>query len=63
MRYGSDVSSQQMQRPVSSLALSPGVKVKLAGAGFQFTAELLQLTPAQLRAGTAAFPPNFRNTL
>ncbi|XP_069581936.1 DNA repair protein RAD51 homolog 3 [Brachyistius frenatus] len=37
-----------MQRPVSSLPLSPAVKVKLVGAGFQFTADLLHLKPPQL---------------
>nr|XP_046253216.1 DNA repair protein RAD51 homolog 3 [Scatophagus argus] len=37
-----------MQRPVSSLSLSPSVKVKLVSAGFQFTADLLHLKPPQL---------------
>uniref|UniRef100_A0A8D3ANX9 DNA repair protein RAD51 homolog 3 n=1 Tax=Scophthalmus maximus TaxID=52904 RepID=A0A8D3ANX9_SCOMX len=37
-----------MQRPVSSFSLSPGVKVKLASAGFRVTADLLHLSPPQL---------------
>ncbi|XP_059188641.1 DNA repair protein RAD51 homolog 3 [Centropristis striata] len=37
-----------MQRPVSSLSLSPSVKVKLVNAGFQFSSDLLQLKPLQL---------------
>ncbi|XP_054458776.1 DNA repair protein RAD51 homolog 3 [Anoplopoma fimbria] len=37
-----------MQRSVSSLSLSPSVKMKLANAGFQFTADLLPLKPVQL---------------
>ncbi|XP_040902499.1 DNA repair protein RAD51 homolog 3 [Toxotes jaculatrix] len=37
-----------MQRAVSSLSLSPSVKVKLVSAGFQFTADLLHLKPLQL---------------
>ncbi|XP_037628645.1 DNA repair protein RAD51 homolog 3 [Sebastes umbrosus] len=37
-----------MQRSVSSLSLSPGVKMKLVNAGFQFTADLLHLKPLQL---------------
>ncbi|KAM9343924.1 DNA repair protein RAD51 homolog 3 [Pholidichthys leucotaenia] len=37
-----------MQRPVSTLALSAAVKLKLGAAGFQFTADLLGLTPPQL---------------
>lgn len=39
---------QGPQRPLSSLPLSSGVKVKLLGAGFQFTADLLHLTAPQL---------------
>ncbi|XP_026189221.1 DNA repair protein RAD51 homolog 3 [Mastacembelus armatus] len=37
-----------MQRPVSSLCLSPSVKVKLVSSGFQVTADLLNLKPLQL---------------
>ncbi|CAN9515288.1 unnamed protein product [Ophioblennius macclurei] len=37
-----------MQRPLSSLPLSCGVKRKLAGSGFQFAAELFRLAPQQL---------------
>ncbi|XP_078025833.1 DNA repair protein RAD51 homolog 3 isoform X3 [Epinephelus lanceolatus] len=37
-----------MQRSVSSLSLSPSVKMKLVTAGFQFTADLLHLKPLQL---------------
>ncbi|KAF1390971.1 hypothetical protein PFLUV_G00063670 [Perca fluviatilis] len=37
-----------MQRSVSSLSLSPSVKMKLVNAGFQFTADLLHLKPLQL---------------
>ncbi|TWW56050.1 DNA repair protein RAD51 homolog 3 [Takifugu flavidus] len=37
-----------MQRPVSSLSLNPGVKVKLVSAGFQFTTDLLHVKPQQL---------------
>ncbi|XP_068197306.1 DNA repair protein RAD51 homolog 3 [Antennarius striatus] len=37
-----------MQRPVSSLRLSPSVKVKLVSAGFQFTADLKDLDQSQL---------------
>ncbi|XP_070696461.1 DNA repair protein RAD51 homolog 3 [Pempheris klunzingeri] len=37
-----------MQRSVSSLSLSPGLKVKLVTAGFQFTADLQPLRPLQL---------------
>ncbi|KAM7411079.1 hypothetical protein PAMA_021181 [Pampus argenteus] len=37
-----------MQRPVSSLSLSPSVKVKLLSAGFEFTTDLLHLKPLQL---------------
>lgn len=49
----------KMQRSVSSLPLNPSVKVKLVGAGFQFTADLLHLTPLQLSQGNAhCHPPN-----
>ncbi|GLD73256.1 DNA repair protein RAD51 homolog 3 [Lates japonicus] len=41
-----------MQRPVSSLPLSPGVKLKLVGAGFQSTADLIHLKPLQLSTET-----------
>ncbi|XP_047443374.1 DNA repair protein RAD51 homolog 3 isoform X2 [Mugil cephalus] len=37
-----------MQRPVSTLCLSPGAKAKLVRAGFQFTADLLHLDQLQL---------------
>lgn len=40
-----------MQRPVSSLSLTPSVKVRLVGAGFQFTSDLLHVTPEQLSKG------------
>lgn len=39
---------QGSQRPLSSLPLSSSVKVKLLGAGFQSTADLLHLDPPQL---------------
>ncbi|XP_008303064.1 DNA repair protein RAD51 homolog 3 [Stegastes partitus] len=39
-----------MLRPVSSLCLSPSVKLKLVRAGFQFTTDLLHLRPGQLSA-------------
>uniref|UniRef100_A0A3Q3WTY8 DNA repair protein RAD51 homolog 3 n=1 Tax=Mola mola TaxID=94237 RepID=A0A3Q3WTY8_MOLML len=42
-----------MQRPVSSLSLSSCVKVKLVGAGFQFTADLRHLSPQQLSKGAS----------
>ncbi|XP_073326450.1 DNA repair protein RAD51 homolog 3 [Pagrus major] len=35
-------------RPVSSLSLSPSVKVKLVSAGFRFTSDLRSLKPLQL---------------
>ncbi|KAM3872249.1 DNA repair protein RAD51 homolog 3 [Diretmus argenteus] len=38
----------QRPRPVSSFPLAPAVKVKLARAGFQFAADLLELKPVQL---------------
>ncbi|KAF3696312.1 DNA repair protein RAD51 -like protein 3 [Channa argus] len=38
----------KMQRTVTGLSLSPSVKVKLVSAGFQFTADLLNLKPLQL---------------
>nr|XP_020469447.1 DNA repair protein RAD51 homolog 3 [Monopterus albus] len=41
-----------MQRPVSSLGLSPSVKVKLVNSGLQFTADLLHLKPLQLSKDT-----------
>ncbi|XP_034393076.1 DNA repair protein RAD51 homolog 3 [Cyclopterus lumpus] len=37
-----------MQRTLSSLSLSPSVKIKLVAAGFQFTSDLLPLKPLQL---------------
>ncbi|XP_041861030.1 DNA repair protein RAD51 homolog 3 [Melanotaenia boesemani] len=37
-----------MLRPLSSLFLSPDVKLKLVRAGFQFTADLLHLSPPEL---------------
>ncbi|XP_035512458.1 DNA repair protein RAD51 homolog 3-like [Morone saxatilis] len=40
----------KMQRPVYSLDLSPGLRLKLVRAGFRFTADLLDLRPAQLNA-------------
>uniref|UniRef100_A0AAQ4QQ84 DNA repair protein RAD51 homolog 3 n=1 Tax=Gasterosteus aculeatus aculeatus TaxID=481459 RepID=A0AAQ4QQ84_GASAC len=42
-----------MQRSVSSLSLSPSVKVKLVNAGFQFTADLLHVKPLQLSKETS----------
>lgn len=48
--------SRTMQRSVSSLSLSPSVKVKLVNAGFQFTADLLHVKPLQLSKGKAATP-------
>ncbi|KAM3617042.1 uncharacterized protein V6R79_001607 [Siganus canaliculatus] len=38
------------QRPVSSLRLAPSVKVKLVRAGFQFTTDLFDLDPEQIRS-------------
>ncbi|XP_068602094.1 DNA repair protein RAD51 homolog 3 [Brachionichthys hirsutus] len=46
-----------MQRPVSSLRLSPGVKVKLVGAGFQFTADLQHLDQSQLSRDASLSQP------
>uniref|UniRef100_A0A3P8UD77 DNA repair protein RAD51 homolog 3 n=1 Tax=Amphiprion percula TaxID=161767 RepID=A0A3P8UD77_AMPPE len=40
-----------MHRPVTSLCLSSSVKLKLVSASFQFTADLLHLQPAELKAG------------
>uniref|UniRef100_A0A3Q1HYM4 DNA repair protein RAD51 homolog 3 n=1 Tax=Acanthochromis polyacanthus TaxID=80966 RepID=A0A3Q1HYM4_9TELE len=39
-----------MHRPVTSLCLSSSVKLKLGSSGFQFTADLLYLQPAELSA-------------
>ncbi|XP_041655570.1 DNA repair protein RAD51 homolog 3 [Cheilinus undulatus] len=39
-----------MQRPVSSLNITPSVRVKLVTAGFQFTSDLLHVTPTHLSA-------------
>ncbi len=47
------LAAGKMQRLVSSLSLTPSVKVKLVRAGFQFTADLLPLNPLALSAGTA----------
>ncbi|KAM9751803.1 DNA repair protein RAD51 homolog 3 isoform 1-T1 [Menidia menidia] len=37
-----------MLRPLSSLSLSPGVRLKLLRAGFQFTAELQSFSPEEI---------------
>uniref|UniRef100_A0A1A8QMM2 DNA repair protein RAD51 homolog 3 n=2 Tax=Nothobranchius rachovii TaxID=451742 RepID=A0A1A8QMM2_9TELE len=37
-----------MRRPIFSLKLSPSLKVKLVQAGFQFTSDLVDLSPLQL---------------
>lgn len=44
----------EMQRPVSSLSLNPSVKVRLVGAGFQFTTDLLHVNPLQLSKGNVS---------
>uniref|UniRef100_A0A8C9XTX8 Uncharacterized protein n=1 Tax=Sander lucioperca TaxID=283035 RepID=A0A8C9XTX8_SANLU len=50
-----------MQRSVSSLSLSPSVKMKLVNAGFQFTADLLHLKPLQLSKGNRHSLTKFRS--
>lgn len=48
-----------MQRPVSSLSLTPSVKVKLVGAGFQYTSDLLHVDAQQLSEGNIAVFLNY----
>ncbi|CAG07273.1 unnamed protein product, partial [Tetraodon nigroviridis] len=52
-----------MQRPVSSLSLSPSVKVKLVGAGFQFTSDLLHVDAQQLSKEAGLTQPEAQEVL